>query len=48
MAKSKVQSTSSNFQKKAKVKRAGIHAKTKQSTNKKSKNYSKQNVGQGR
>lgn len=31
-----------------KVSRPGIHAKTKQSTNKGSKNYVKQYVGQGR
>ena len=32
---------------KKKISRKGIHAKTKQSSNKKSKNYKKLNVGQG-
>lgn len=33
---------------KPKIKRPGIHAKTKTSASKKSKNYKKKNVGQGR
>jgi hypothetical protein len=32
---------------KSKVKRKGVHAKTKQSSNKNSVNYKKPNVGQG-
>lgn len=47
MAKSKVQKEST-FKVKAKVSRAGVHAKTKQSKNKNSKNYSKPYAGQGR
>jgi len=37
-----------NYFKKPKVTRKGIHAKTKQSKNKNSKNYSKPYRGQGR
>lgn len=33
---------------KIKIKRKGVHAKTKTSMNKGSKNYKKKNVGQGR
>ncbi len=33
---------------KPKVKRSGVHAKTKNSKNKSSKNYSKQYISQGR
>jgi hypothetical protein len=47
MAKTKVQKEST-FREKPKVTRAGIHAKTKQSKNKNSKNYSKPYAGQGR
>ena len=47
MAKSKVQKEST-FREKPKVTRAGVHAKTKQSKNKKSKNYTKPYAGQGR
>lgn len=43
----KVQSTS-NFKKKPKVKRPGVHAKTKMSSCKTSKNYVKPYKGQGR
>jgi hypothetical protein len=46
MAKAKVTNTSL-FKKKPKVKRPGIHAKTKQSKNKNSKNYTKVYVAQG-
>ena len=46
MAKAKVQSTITK-KVKPKVSRPGIHAKTKQSKNKNSKNYVKPNVGQG-
>jgi hypothetical protein len=45
-AKAKTTSTSS-FRKKPKVKRPGIHAKTKQSKSKTSKNYAKAYVAQG-
>ena len=45
-AKTKVQTTTS-FKSKSKKRRPGIHAKTKQSTNKNNKNYVKTNVGQG-
>lgn len=40
--------TVSSFRKKPKVKRPGIHAKTKQSKSKNSKNYTKVYVAQGR
>lgn len=46
MAKAKTQSSPIKREKK-KVTRKGIHAKTKQSNNKGSKNYKKPNVGQG-
>lgn len=46
-AKVKTNSTSF-FRKKPKVKRPGVHAKTKQSKNKNSKNYTKQYVSQGK
>ena len=36
------------FRKKSKVRRPGVHAKTKTSKNRGSKNYSKPNVGQGK
>lgn len=39
---------SSTFRKKPKVSRPGVHAKTKQSKNKNSKNYVKPYRGQGR
>lgn len=41
-------STSSVKREKKKVSRPGVHAKTKQSKNKNSKNYSKPYVGQGK
>jgi len=46
MAKAKAQ-TVATFRKKASRKRPGVHAKTKQSKNKNSKNYVKPYVGQG-
>ena len=36
------------FKKKPKISRKGVHAKTKQSKNKNSKNYKKPYVGQGK
>ena len=36
------------FKEKAKVRRSGVHAKTKTSNNKQSKNYVKKYKGQGR
>lgn len=39
--------TTGNYQPKPKVKRPGVHAKTKTSSNKKSKNYVKLYKGQG-
>jgi hypothetical protein len=47
-AKSKVTSATSMYRIKPKKNRKGVHAKTKQSKNKNSKNYSKPYVGQGR
>jgi hypothetical protein len=47
MAKAKSAGTVSSFRAKAKTKRKGISAKTKQSKNKGSKNYKKLSVGQG-
>jgi hypothetical protein len=44
----KKQSTSKLHIGKSKVKRPGVHSKTKNSKNKSSKNYSKQYVSQGR
>lgn len=46
MAKAKAQAAIS-FKKKPKVSRPGVHAKTKQSANKSSKNYKKRYAGQG-
>lgn len=46
-AKLKTNSVSS-FRKKPRVKRKGVHAKTKQSKNKNSKNYVKAYVSQGK
>ena len=46
-AKPKTQSVNTKREKK-KVSRPGVHAKTKQRSNKTSKNYTKPNVGQGR
>jgi hypothetical protein len=40
--------TVSSFRKKPRVKRKGVHAKTKQSKNKSSKNYVKAYVSQGK
>ena len=40
--------TSITFRAKSKVSRRGVHAKTKQSSNKGSKNYVKPNRGQGK
>jgi hypothetical protein len=48
MAKTKSQSTASSWHAKPKVKRKGIHAKTKMSKNKGSKNYVKPYRGQGK
>jgi hypothetical protein len=45
--KTKSASTSLAFRGKTKKSRKGIHAKTKQSKNKSSKNYIKRSVGQG-
>ena len=36
------------YKEKSKVRRPGVHAKTKSSNNKQSKNYVKKNRGQGR
>ena len=47
MAKPKSSSTATIRKEKPKVSRKGIHAKTKQSKNKNSKNYFKRSVGQG-
>lgn len=44
--KTKVQTVTVKKEK-SKVSRPGVHAKTKQSKNKNSKNYKKPNVGQG-
>jgi hypothetical protein len=41
-------STTSLFNKKPKVKRPGVHAKSKTSKNKRSKNYSKTYIAQGK
>ena len=46
-AKAKKDAAVGGFVKKPKVKRAGVHAKTKQSSNKGSKLYKKLSVGQG-
>jgi hypothetical protein len=46
MAKSKVKEIR-NFHAKPKSKRPGVHAKSKASRSKNSKNYLKRNVGQG-
>ena len=40
--------TLSIYNKRSKVKRPGVHAKSKTSSNKGSKNYKKQYVGQGK
>lgn len=48
MAKAKQTSSERSFLSKPKVKRAGIHAKTKTSKIKKAKNYKKVYKGQGR
>ena len=45
-AKTKTQTVSA-FRLKAKIKRKGIHAKTKNSKSKNSKNYHKRYIGQG-
>ena len=47
MAKAKSSGAISTFRAKPKTKRKGIHAKTKMSKNKGSKNYVKISVGQG-
>jgi hypothetical protein len=46
MAKAKVKESIS-YRKPPKKRRPGVHAKTKQSKNKRAKNYKKLNVGQG-
>ncbi len=43
----KVKQTSSTFNPKPRIKRPGVHAKTKHSKLKSSKNYRKLSVGQG-
>lgn len=48
MAKRKTYGSASDFTKKFKKKRKGIHAKTKSSKNKNSKHYKKRYRGQGR
>ncbi len=48
MAKPKKSESTSTFRKKAKKCNKGIHSKCKSSKNKKSKNYKKVYVGQGR
>jgi hypothetical protein len=47
MAKAKTTLTTSSYVAKPKVKRPGVHAKTKTSVLKSSKNYKKPYVGQG-
>lgn len=47
MAKAKTQSTAAAFRARPKRKRPGIHAKSKTSKLKSSKNYKKRTVGQG-
>jgi hypothetical protein len=47
MAKAKSSTTSPTKKAKKKVSRPGVHAKTKSSKNKNSKNYMKRNRGQG-
>lgn len=47
MAKAKVKESTSFFRVKSKVKRRGIHAKTKTSNQKASRNYKKPYRGQG-
>lgn len=47
MAKAKTQSSTSLFRAKPKRKRPGVHAKSKTSKSKRSKNYRKLSVGQG-
>jgi len=46
-AKTKTQ-TATSYREKPKVSRPGVHAKTKTSSNKNSKNYSKPYAGQGK
>lgn len=48
MAKKTTTTTTSTFRDKPKVKRSGVHAKTKTSKNKLSKNYKKPYKSQGR
>jgi len=48
MAKAKVKTNESRFKAKPKVSRPGVHAKTKTSYSKVSKNYKKLYRGQGR
>jgi hypothetical protein len=43
----KVKEAKATFQRKARRKRPGVHAKTKYSKSKNSKNYAKLSVGQG-
>jgi hypothetical protein len=47
MAKSKSTASSATFKLKTKVRRPGVHAKSKASRSKGAKNYIKRNVGQG-
>lgn len=48
MAKAKVKEASASFRPKSKVQRRGVHAKTKTSNQKGSRNYKKPYSGQGR
>lgn len=48
MAKAKVKEASASFRPKSKVQRRGIHAKTKTSNQKASRNYKKPYRGQGK
>ena len=48
MAKAKTQSSVKAFQKHSKVRRKGVHAKTKVSKSKNATNYVKLNIGQGK
>ena len=48
MAAVKKQSSTKTHIAKPKVKRPGVHAKTKSSVSKNAKNYTKSNVGQGK
>ena len=47
MVKAKSNSIAGSYTQKSKIKRPGVHAKTKTSNNKTSRNYRKAYVGQG-